>query len=194
MEAVERAAARQRRRVLVGCVLRSLTSAALLTALFYVAPLDGGFSALTVVTLLLGLALFGLLIAWQVTAITRAPYPRLRAIEAMATAVPLFLLMFSATYVLLSQEVPASFTEPLSRTDAVYFAVTVFATVGFGDVAPTSEAARVLTTVQMVADLIVVGVIAKVLFGAVRIGIRRRGPGSLAPEDAGPPDEPGGTP
>ncbi|MBT2479667.1 two pore domain potassium channel family protein [Streptomyces sp. ISL-94] len=167
------------------------------------APLDGGFRALTVVTLGLGLVLFGLLIAWQVTAITRAPYPRLRAVEALAIAVPLFLLLFSATYFLLSQEAPQSFSEPLSRTDAVYFAVTVFATVGFGDIAPAGEAGRVLTTVQMVADLIVVGVIAKVLFGAVQIGIRRRtrmrgrGQASVDPVDpdgADPHDEPGSEP
>jgi hypothetical protein len=28
----------------------------------------------------------------------------------------------------------ASFTEPLTRTDALYFSVTVFSTVGFGDI------------------------------------------------------------
>ncbi|MEU9250585.1 potassium channel family protein [Streptomyces sp. NPDC048270] len=168
-------AARRRRRVLAGHTLRSVAWAVLITALFYLAPLDRGFGALTVVTLAAGLGLFGWLVAWQVRAITRAEYPRLRAIEALATAVPLFLVLFSATYFLLSQQVPESFSEPLNRTDTLYFAVTVFATVGFGDIVPTSELSRALTTVQMVADLIVVGVIAKVLFGAVRIGVRRRG-------------------
>lgn len=40
-----------------------------------------------------------------------------------------------------------------------------------------------LVTVQMAADLIVVGVIAKALFGAVRIGMRRRGDPYAPPED-----------
>ncbi|MFJ4775408.1 potassium channel family protein [Streptomyces sp. NPDC088762] len=173
---MERYAGRQGRRLLAGCVLRSTASVVLLTALFYLAPLDGGFVVLTVLTLGVGLLLFGLLVAWQVTAVARAPYPRLRAVEALATAVPLFLLLFSAAYFLLSQDAPESFSEPLSRTDAVYFAVTVFATVGFGDIAPTGQTGRVLTTVQMVCDLIVVGLIAKALFGAVRIGVRRRRP------------------
>ena len=48
----------------------------------------------------------------------------------------------------------ASFTEPLTRTDALYFTVTVFSTVGFGDISPKSEAARVVLIVQMLADLV----------------------------------------
>ncbi|MGG8409163.1 potassium channel family protein [Streptomyces sp. 12297] len=178
--------ARQRRRALAATVLRSLGSVVLLTAMFYAAPLDRGFGVLTVVTLGLGLVTFGLVVAWQVAAITHARYPRLRAIEALATAVPLFLLLFSAAYVLLSQAVPQSFSEPLNRTGALYFTVTVFATVGFGDIVPTSEAARALTTGQMVADLIVVGVVAKMLFGAVQIGVSRRASGSPGGAGSGP--------
>ncbi|MDD9375538.1 potassium channel family protein [Streptomyces sp. ZAF1911] len=163
------------RRLLAGCLLRSAASVVVLTALFYLAPLERGFGVLTVALLVLGLALFGGLVAWQVSAIAHAEYPRLRAIEALATAVPLFLVLFAASYFLLAKEVPASFSEPLDRTDALYFTVTVFATVGFGDISPTTQVARALTTAQMAADLVVVGVIAKVLFGAVRIGMRRRG-------------------
>ncbi|MET9697323.1 ion channel [Streptomyces sp. NPDC006529] len=170
-------------RLLAGHLLRAAASVVLLTALYYLAPLDSGFGVLTVVLLVCGLALFGGLIAWQIAAITHAEHPRLRAIEALATAVPLFLVLFSASYFLLSQELPRSFAEPLNRTDALYFTVTVFATVGFGDIAPVSQTARALTTVQMAIDLIVVGVIAKVLFGAVRIGVGRRGEVPRAPQD-----------
>ncbi|MCX5377505.1 potassium channel family protein [Streptomyces sp. NBC_00091] len=83
-------------------------------------------------------------------------------------------VLFSATYFLLSPDRPESFSEPLSRTDALYFAVTVFATVGFGDIAPADGAGRVPATVQMVADLIVVGLVAKVLFGAVEAGLSQQ--------------------
>ncbi|WP_412077451.1 potassium channel family protein [Streptomyces xanthophaeus] len=177
-------AARLRGRALAACLLRSTASAVLLTALFYLAPLEGGFGVRTVVLLALGLVIFGAVVVLQATAITRAEYPRLRAVEALATAVPLFLVLFAATYFLLSTEVPQTFPEPLNRTDALYFTVTVFATVGFGDIAPLTETGRVLATVQMVADLIVLGVIAKVLVGAVRIGMRRRA-------DPPPPQEDG---
>ncbi|OAR23485.1 transporter [Streptomyces sp. ERV7] len=173
---------RRRRRALAGHLLRSVASVTLLTALYYLAPLDRGIGVGTVVAFVLGLVLFGWLTARQIAAITHAEYPRLRAIEAVATAVPLFLVLFSATYYLLADNRPSSFSEPLSRTDALYFTVTVFATVGFGDIVPTTGAGRALATVQMLADLIVVGVVAKVLFGAVRVGLRRRG---TAPEDPG---------
>ncbi|MFD3542557.1 potassium channel family protein [Streptomyces sp. NPDC058662] len=182
-----RNAAPRRRRLLVpvGHALRSAASAAVLTALFYVAPLDSGFGALTLLCLALGLLLFGGLVAWQVSRIANSRHPRLRAMEALATAVPLFLVLFASAYFLLSAQLPESFTEPLSRTDSLYFTVTVFATVGFGDIAATTQAARALTTGQMIADLIVVGVVAKVLFGAVRVGLRRRGEAPADP-DGGP--------
>jgi voltage-gated potassium channel len=52
--------------------------------------------------------------------------------------------------------------------------VTVFATVGFGDIAPVSELARVLVTIQMLVGLLAVGVIAKFVLGAVQVAVARR--------------------
>jgi voltage-gated potassium channel len=70
-----------------------------------------------------------------------------------------------------------AFTEPLGKTTALYFTVTVFATVGFGDIVPKSEAARIVTTVQMLADLVVVGLVVRVLLGAARASRERSAPG-----------------
>ncbi|MFJ3829284.1 ion channel [Streptomyces sp. NPDC090046] len=180
---MERNAAEQRRRVLVGHLLRSVLSVALLTGLYYVAPLGGGFGITTVMTLVLGLVVFGLLTAWQIAAVAHAQFPRMRALEALATGVPLFLVLFSATYYLLAAQDPASFSEPLTRTDALYFTIATFATVGYGDIVPTTEGGRVLVTFQMVADLILIGVIAKALVGAVKIGIHRRSSPPPGPDD-----------
>ncbi|WP_045321650.1 potassium channel family protein [Streptomyces sp. NRRL F-4428] len=186
---MERNADRRRRRILLRHCLRATAAASLLTALYYLAPLEGGLGVLTVLTLVLGLLAFGLLTAWQVSNIARSEYPRLSALEAMATAVPLFLIVFSATYFMLSETAPATFSETLDRTDALYFTVTVFATVGFGDIVPVTGAGRVLTTVQMIADLIVVGVIAKALFGAMKVAMRRRHSGGIPFEDAQDTDD-----
>ena len=41
-----------------------------------------------------------------------------------------------------------NFSEPLTRTDALYFTVTVFSTVGFGDITAKTEAARLVVTGQ----------------------------------------------
>ncbi|MEU9158838.1 potassium channel family protein [Streptomyces sp. NPDC048424] len=173
----------ERRRALLGCLLRSAASTVLITTLYYLAPLDGVFGVRTVVTLVVGLGLFGFLVVWQVAVVARAQHPRLRALEVLATGVPLFLVLFSVTYYLLAEGNPGSFSESLNRTDALYFTVTVFATVGFGDIAPVTQTARVLTTAQMLADLLLVGVIAQALFGAVRIGMRRKGTGPVDPDE-----------
>ena len=69
---------------------------------------------------------------------------------------------------------PDAFTEPLNRTDGLYFTITVFSTVGFGDIAPVSQLARVLVTVQMIVGLITVGLIAKLVVGAVQVAVARR--------------------
>jgi voltage-gated potassium channel len=97
-----------------------------------------------------------------------------RAVEALGLIFPLYLLIFASTYFVMQRASAASFTEPLTRTDALYFSVTVFSTVGFGDIAPKSEVARVVLIVQMLGDLAILGAGARVLLGAVRRGQQRR--------------------
>ncbi len=41
--------------------------------------------------------------------------------------------------------------------------VTVFSTVGFGDITPKTEVAQLVTTVQMLVDLVVVGVVVRLI-------------------------------
>ncbi|MGY1802208.1 potassium channel family protein [Blastococcus sp. SYSU D00922] len=160
-----------RRPLVLGLVRTALTVLVVLV-LYAVLPLDRGFRA-GGVWLVAGLAGIGVLVGWQVRAIVRAQHPALRAVEGMALSLPLFLVFFAASYVLMSGSDPSHFTEPLDRTDGVYFAVTVFATVGFGDIAPVGEAARVVTTVQMVADLVLIGLVVRLFLAAVERGRRR---------------------
>ncbi len=77
----------------------------------------------------------------------------------------------------------ASFTQPLTRTDALYFTVTVFSTVGFGDITAKSEAARAVLIIQMLADLALLGAGIRVLLGAVQHSRERR---SQTSDDPGP--------
>jgi voltage-gated potassium channel len=152
---------------------RTLLTVIGLVVLYYLLPLDRGFRAPTLLRLVAGLLGVGLLVAWQVRAILRARHPALRAVEAIALSLPLFLLLFAAAYVLLAGTDPGAFTEPLTRTDGLYFAVTVFATVGFGDISPVTEVARVLTTLQMVGDLVLIGLVLRLFLTAVDRGRRR---------------------
>jgi hypothetical protein len=171
-----------RRRVLRALLRAALTST-VLVVLYYTLPLTGKLKASTVVLLLAGLAVFAGVISWQLRAILRSQYPALRAVEALAFAIPLFLLVFSAAYVKLADTQAHAFTESLNRTDALYFTITVFSTVGFGDIAPVATAARVTTMVQMLGDLVVVGLVLRVMLGAVKEGRQRR-----AADSAGTPE------
>jgi voltage-gated potassium channel Kch len=167
-------AVRRSRRAHARSVLRSLVGAAGLVAAYYLLPLREGFSARTLLALGLGLAGVAVLLGWQVRRIVRSPYPRLRAAQALAVIAPLFVLLFATTYYLLARTTPGTFSAHLTRTDALYFSVTVLSTVGFGDITPRSETARLITTGQMVSDLILIGFAARVLVGAAQEGVRRR--------------------
>ena len=43
----------------------------------------------------------------------------MRAAEALATTVPLFLLLFASVYFVMERASPASFSHPLTRTDSL---------------------------------------------------------------------------
>jgi hypothetical protein len=161
-----------RRPLLLGVARTGLTAAGLLV-LFFVLPLDRQFSAGTLLALGAGVVAVGLLVAWQVRSILHSPHPALRAVEATALSLPLFLLLFAATYAVLSASDPGAFTEELSRIDCLYFVITVFATVGFGDISAVTALARLLVSLQMVGDLILIGLVLRVFLTAVDRGRRR---------------------
>ena len=119
--------------------VRMILTAAVLVTLYYVVPMDfTDTNASTFVRLLVGAGIFVGLMSWQLREITRADYPALRAFEALFLVLPLFLLLFASTYFLMGKSDPPNFSEPLTRTDALYFTITIFSTVGFGDI--TAEA------------------------------------------------------
>lgn len=111
------------------------------------------------------LVFFGVLVL-QVKAIVAARLPQLRAAETVVETILTFLCLFALLYLSLSVTDSSSFSERLTRTDALYFTTSTFATVGFGDIAPVSQLARALVSVQIVADLGAILVIAKVAFFA----------------------------
>jgi len=160
--------------MIVRGLLRALATTVALVTLYYLLPLDHSTRWLAITMLVIGLvALIGL-IAFQVRTIIVSPFPGLRAVEALATSIPLFLLLFASTYVVMGAIAANSFNQPMTRTDALYFTVTVFATVGFGDITAKTETARLLVTGQMIVDLIILGIGARVILGAVQRGRQRQ--------------------
>jgi voltage-gated potassium channel len=169
--------------MIVRAVLRIVGSAAALVALYYALPLNRSSAWAAVTILIIGLVVFTGLVAFQVRAIIRSPFPGLRAIEGLATSVPLFLLLFASTYVVMATMSASNFDGRLTHTDGLYFAVTVFSTVGFGDITAKTEVARLVVTGQMIADLVILGLAIKIIMGAVS---RRRQPGDA---DGAQPDQ-----
>jgi voltage-gated potassium channel len=165
--------AAKRRRLIYWAVLRGLLAAIVMIVLYYVLPYQS-FNDHTALRILVGLLVFVAITTWQVWTITGSRYPGLKAAQALGLILPLYLVVFASTYYVMERASAANFTQPLSRTDALYFTVTVFSTVGFGDITPRSEPARIVVMVQMLGDLAVLGVGVRVLLGAVRRGRQRR--------------------
>ena len=165
---------RQRRRLLAAGLLRALLTTTVLVVLYYILPFDEEKRLSAGLRLVVGLALFVAVAIWQIRAVLGSKYPGIRAISALAATVPLFLLMFAATYFLMSTEGSGNFSENLTRTDSLYLAVTIFATVGFGDITATSESARLVVTVQMILDLIILGLGINAFVSAAKVGRQRR--------------------
>jgi voltage-gated potassium channel len=155
-------------RLLVRGALRALVSTVVVVGIYFIGPLD----QLRLVPLGVALVIGGLVLVgiatWQIRSIVRSPYPGIRAIEALAITAPLYLILFAATYFLMAADDPANFNvDGLTRTDTLYFTVTTFSTVGYGDISPASQAARVIVMVQMILNLIVLGSGIRVFMGAV---------------------------
>ena len=177
-------------RRVVATLLRALGSTVGLVAIYYLLPLDRTSIPLAVGMLAVGLLALAGLVAFQVRSILRATFPALRAVGALATSVPLFLLLFAGTYYVMGGISQANFSEPLTRTDALYFTVTVFATVGFGDIVATTEGARVVVMGQMVAGIVIIGLGARIIVDAVKRGQQRQPePASDATSEADSPLE-----
>jgi voltage-gated potassium channel len=174
----------ERRRVVTLSLLRSAASVVALVVVYYLAPLDRALDATAGIRFALGLLVLGAIVPWQVRGILRSEAPWLRAVTVAGIGLPLLIVLFASAYIVISANRPDAFTEPLSRTDGLYFTTTVFTTVGFGDIAPRADVARIIVTIQMIIGLIAVGVVAKVLFGAAKVRGRRRRNGRPGAEEA----------
>jgi len=161
--------------MLVWALMRSVITVALYLVAYFLVPWDA-FSDWTALAIVIGfLAVATVTAIWQVGKILRSPYPAVHAIEALAIIVPIYLLAFSLGYFMLSDNNPDQFNEPLSLMSSLYFTLSVFATVGFGDITASVDASRAIVSVQMVLNLIIVGVGIKVILAAVKWSRDMRG-------------------
>jgi voltage-gated potassium channel len=174
-------------------ILRSGLTIIALLALYAVIPVPGNQASLglTVVLALAGLG--GLTYAFVVLAnhARQASDQTSVRLEALVAVLYAFVVFTSLVYLALASD-KGQFTGLNNRVDALYFTMSTIATVGFGDVHATGEVARAVVTVQIFLDLIIVGLVARIILPSV-VDARtraRRSAGSEPTEDVDQPDTP----
>jgi voltage-gated potassium channel len=163
-----------RRRLLLWATLRLALTAVVLFGAYFLLPFTRLRDDASAATFAIGLLVLGLAVALQIRATLRAAHPGLRAAQALTTSILLFMVLFATTHFLVDAYDIGSYTQRMTRIDALYFVTTTLATVGYGDIAPVSEVARTLTIVQMVGGIVLLGIVAKVLLGAAQVAINRQ--------------------
>ncbi len=165
---------RQRRREIVSTLVNAMLASALVVAIYYLIPLDDLTSGQAVLRLIAGIVAFALILFWQLRHVARATFPLLRAVRALAVTIPMFLVVFAAVYLSFGPVSGTHFSERLDHTGALYLAITVFSTVGFGDITPLSNPARIVVSIQMLLDLLVLGVVVRLIATAAKSGNKIR--------------------
>jgi hypothetical protein len=162
-------------RVTIASIARLALGFAFILWMMSLAPKTAADSVLyPAVMAILGSAVYVMFFIRQLRGVYKSRYPTLRAIEALILTAAMFLAIFSMLYATISLDSPTAFTEPLDSFNAYYFALTVLATVGFGDIAPNSVPARSVTMVQMALDIAFIAVLIRVMGGAAKKALLQR--------------------
>lgn len=135
------------------------------TLLFYaLIPVESASSTVWIVAVsCLGLVLVIGVFFHQFGRIENADRPGATAIESLVLVVGLFLTLFALIYVTISASNADAFTQSLDKVGGIYFSVTILTTVGYGDIAPVTDATRILVTIQMLLDIALIGAAVKLL-------------------------------
>jgi hypothetical protein len=157
-------------------VLRMLLSVVALLAIYFWVPVtgDSNVDVSAVLFTVGGMTLFVVVFVVQIRRIGRTDYPILVAGETFVSVLLLFLFIFALAYDALSLHDASYFSQSLSRLDSLYFTITVFTTVGFGDITATNEVTRSIVSVQMLLDLVFLAFLVRIVTTAAQATVASR--------------------
>ena len=163
----------RRRRMKALLLVRATLVGLVVIVGYYALPMnDPGISG--IVVLVVGLLVLAGVLAWEVRSILNSPFPRVQAFQTLLVGIPLLLCVFASAYFVVGLSQPGSFTQPMNKVGALYFTVSVLSTVGFGDITAKTDFARGLVTFQMILNLVVLGLVVRLLSTAVTVGLHRQ--------------------
>lgn len=130
-------------------------------------------SALAVVLLVIALSGLALLLLRQIHA-ELLERPDAHPGVVIPLLMCLSVLVFSAAYFVLAHY-PGQFGGLHTRVDALYFTLVTLATVGYGDITPLGQAARVVTMLQILYNFVFLTTAATALTRRIRSRVGTRG-------------------
>ena len=143
-------------------------------AIFFMLPYDGmSHSHQALLRLVVGLSLLVVVIVVLIRRILSAPLPQLKTFEALVVLLVKFICLFAGTYLLISHFDSNAFNEPLTHISALYFTIVTFGTVGFGDIAPQSDLARLLVSTQIILDFVFIAAIIRALVAVAQASLQK---------------------
>lgn len=120
-----------------------------------------------VFTFFVGIAGLAWLVWRRIETYLRAPTAAGGRVDGLLLLVCIVGVVFALFYYRLQQLHPDQFVGLETRTDALYYTLVTLGTVGFGDVHAVGQAARVVTMVQIVFDLVVLGTLLTIITSSV---------------------------
>lgn len=159
---------------------RAALACALLLVVYYAVPVEPDVTGVWAWVRALAAAAGVVLVAVLVTRLIVQLLHNESGTGAASLLVALFggVVVFAFIDYLLAVGYPGEFADLATKTDALYFAVTTLATVGFGDIHAAGQAARAVVTVQQLYNLAVIATGATVLVNRLTTRARQIPPES----------------